>query len=51
LLDMEKVKLDGEQLLGLDDQLKALQQSDPYLFGDAEEWEAAQTRQVPGTLK
>ena len=34
LLDMEKVKLDGEQLLGLDDQLKALQQSDPYLFGE-----------------
>ena len=34
LLDLEKVKLDGEQLLGLDDQLKALQQSDPYLFGD-----------------
>ena len=35
LLDMEKVELDGEQLLGLDDQLKALQQSDPYLFGDS----------------
>ncbi len=35
LLDMEKVKLDGEQLLGLEDQLKALQQSDPYLFGDS----------------
>ena len=35
LLDLEKVKLDGEQLLGLDDQLKALQQSDPYLFGDS----------------
>jgi hypothetical protein len=35
LLDMEKVKLDGEQLLGLDDQLKALQQSDPYLFGES----------------
>lgn len=34
LLDMEKVKLDGEQLLGLDDQLKAIQQSDPYLFGE-----------------
>jgi len=32
---MEKVKLDGEKLLGLDDQLKALQQSDPYLFGDS----------------
>ena len=35
LLDMEKVKLDGEQLLGLDDQLKAIQQSDPYLFGES----------------
>lgn len=35
LLDMEKVKLDGDKLLGLDDQLKALQQSDPYLFGDS----------------
>jgi len=35
LLDMEKVKLDGDQLLGIDDQLKALQQSDPYLFGDS----------------
>lgn len=34
LLDMEKVKLDGEQLLGLDDQLKALKESDPYLFGE-----------------
>ena len=34
LLDMGKVKLDGEQLLGLDDQLKALQQSDAYLFGE-----------------
>ena len=34
LLDMEKVKLDGEQLLGLEDQLKAIQQSDPYLFGE-----------------
>ncbi len=35
LLDMDKVKLDGEQLLGLEDQLKVLQQSDPYLFGDS----------------
>jgi hypothetical protein len=34
LLDMEKVKLDGDKLLGLDDQLKAIQQSDPYLFGE-----------------
>lgn len=35
LLDMEKVKLDGDKLLGLDDQLKTLQQSDPYLFGES----------------
>ena len=35
LLDLEKVKLDGEQLLGLDDQLKAIQQSDAYLFGES----------------
>jgi hypothetical protein len=34
LLDLEKVKLDGEQLLGLDDQLKALKESDSYLFGE-----------------
>jgi hypothetical protein len=32
LLDMGKIKLDGETLLGLDDQLKALQKSDGYLF-------------------
>ena len=31
LLDMDKVKLDGDQLLGIDDQLKDLKQSDPYL--------------------
>jgi transketolase len=35
LLDLEKVKLDGEQLLGLDDQLKAIKESDPYLFGES----------------
>lgn len=34
LLDLEKVKLDGEQLLGLDDQLKTLKETDPYLFGE-----------------
>ena len=35
LLDMEKVKLDGDQLLGLDDQLKAIKESDAYLFGES----------------
>ncbi|MEC1428862.1 phage scaffolding protein [Bacillus sonorensis] len=34
LLDLESVKLDGDKLLGLDDQLKAIQESDKYLFGD-----------------
>lgn len=32
LLDMERVKLDGDTLIGLEDQLKALKASDPYLF-------------------
>jgi hypothetical protein len=35
LLDLEKVKLDGEQLFGLDDQLKTLKETDPYLFGES----------------
>jgi len=36
LLDLEKVKLDGDKLLGLDDQLKEIQKSDPYLFGETQ---------------
>lgn len=36
LLDVESIKLDGEKLLGLDDQLKALQESDAYLFESEE---------------
>lgn len=36
LLNTETIKLDGETLLGLDDQLKAVKESDPYLF-EAEE--------------
>jgi|SRR5690625_722153 len=39
LLDTESIKLDGETLLGLDDQLKGLQESDPYLFAQNEEQE------------
>lgn len=34
LLDVDKIKLDGEQLLGLDDQLKNLRENEGYLFGD-----------------
>src|SRR5690606_7427734 len=32
LLDAENIKLDGDKLLGLDDQLSALKESDAYLF-------------------
>ena len=32
LLNTETIKLDGETLLGLDDQLEAVKKSDPYLF-------------------
>lgn len=31
-LDLEKIKLDGEKLLGFDDQIEALKKSDAYLF-------------------
>ncbi|MGM8212630.1 phage scaffolding protein [Virgibacillus sp. W0430] len=34
LLDTESIKLDGETLLGLEDQLTALKESDAYLFGE-----------------
>ena len=36
LLNTENIKLDGETLLGLDDQLKQLKESDAYLFGEDE---------------
>lgn len=36
LLDTESVKVDGDALLGLDDQLKGLQESDSYLFKQEE---------------
>jgi chromosome segregation ATPase len=32
LLDLENIKLDGDKLLGLDDQLEKLKESDSYLF-------------------
>jgi hypothetical protein len=36
LLNKEAIKLDGDKLLGLEEQLKSLKESDPYLF-DAED--------------
>ena len=35
-LDLSKIKLDGDKLLGLDDQLGALKESDAYLFASEE---------------
>jgi hypothetical protein len=34
LLDLEKISLDGDKIIGLDEQLKGLKESDPYLFGE-----------------
>src|SRR5690625_3147707 len=39
LLDTEKIKLDGDKLLNLDDQLKGLKESDPYLFEEEKKQE------------
>lgn len=32
LLNLEAIKLDGDKLLGLEEQLKTIKESDPYLF-------------------
>ena len=48
LLDLEKVKLDGDKLLGLDDQLKELQKSDSYLFGDSTPGKVGSGTNPPG---
>ena len=34
-IDTEKVTVDGDSLKGLDDQIKAIQQSDSYLFEES----------------
>lgn len=39
LLDTEKIKLDGDKLLNLDDQLEALKESDAYLFEEEQQEE------------
>lgn len=36
LLDMDTIKLDGDKLLGLEEQLNALKESDSYLFEEKE---------------
>ena len=48
LLDLEQVKLDGDKLLGLDEQLKELQKSDAYLFGDSTPGKVGSGTNPPG---
>lgn len=37
LLKMDAIKLDGDKVIGLDDQLKAIAKENPFLFGDPEQ--------------
>lgn len=37
MLEPDSIKLDGDKLLGLDDQLKKLRESDPYMFEQAQD--------------
>ncbi|GAA5417928.1 hypothetical protein Pryu01_03006 [Paraliobacillus ryukyuensis] len=37
LLDTEAIKLDGDKLLGLEEQLNAIKESDPYLFQEEQQ--------------
>ena len=39
LLDMDTIKLDGDTLKGLDEQLNGLKESDPYLFEEEQQEE------------
>src|SRR5690625_1196654 len=50
LLDVESIKLDGDKLLGLDDQLKSLKETDGYLF-QTEEKDEGPTIVNPGNPK
>ncbi|WP_077622007.1 phage scaffolding protein [Sediminibacillus massiliensis] len=36
LIDAEKISLDGDNLIGLEEQLKKVQEESPYLFGEEE---------------
>jgi hypothetical protein len=47
LLNKDSIKLDGDKLLGLDDQLKAIKESDSYLF-DSEEQQQTNTKFTTG---
>lgn len=42
LLDMDTIKLDGENLKGLEEQLKAIKESDSYLFAEEQQQQKPQ---------
>ncbi|MEZ0482645.1 phage scaffolding protein [Planococcus sp. SSTMD024] len=44
LLEIDQIKLDGDKLLGLDNQLSALKESDAYLFAEEEAQEGLRGR-------
>lgn len=48
LLDTDSIKKDGETLLGLDDQLKTVKESDPYLFKSEEKTDSTPQIVTPG---
>lgn len=48
LLDMDTIKLDGETLKGLDDQVKSLKESDSYLFEQEDTGKPAPKIVTPG---
>lgn len=48
LLDNDKIKLDGESLTGLDDQLNALKTSEPWAFKTPEAPKPQEQPPVPG---
>ena len=47
LLDMSKISFDGDNIKGLDDQLKALKESDAYLFDITDEGDPNPTTPKP----
>lgn len=51
LLDLDKVKLEGESLTGLDEQLKALRESDAYLFEEEQKKEEDKPPTEPPTRR
>src|SRR5690625_3091892 len=51
LLDVESIKLDGDKLLGLDDQLEQLKETDDYLFRNDSQTDNSRNIFNPGNPK